>query len=200
MHQYRGRMILHTGSMFSGKTSSLERDLKRFSIANYKVIAFKPMLDKRYSREEIVTHDKISLKAIEIDSIKEILDYAEKNSPQVIGIDEVQFLKDDPAVVLENLEKMLDMGITIVMAGLDMDYMAEPFEIVKEIMPKTDYLNKHHAVCKKCGTDAWVSHRKIKSDKRVELGAIEEYEPLCRRCYKEAVAEDKLKENQEKFL
>ncbi|MDY3902988.1 thymidine kinase [Peptoniphilus sp.] len=200
MHQYRGRMILHTGSMFSGKTSSLEKDLKRFSIANYKVIAFKPMLDKRYSREEIVTHDKISLKAIEIDSIKEILDYAEKNSPQVIGIDEVQFLKDDPAVVLENLEKMLDMGITIVMAGLDMDYMAEPFEIVKEIMPKTDYLNKHHAVCKRCGTDAWVSHRKIKSDKRVELGAIEEYEPLCRRCYKEAVAEDKLKENQEKFL
>lgn len=200
MHQYRGRMILHTGSMFSGKTSSLEKDLKRFSIANYKVIAFKPMLDKRYSREEIVTHDKISLKAIEIDSIKEILDYAEKNSPQVIGIDEIQFLKDDPAVVLENLEKMLDMGITIVMAGLDMDYMAEPFEIVKEIMPKTDYLNKHHAVCKRCGTDAWVSHRKIKSDKRVELGAIEEYEPLCRRCYKEAVAEDKLKENQEKFL
>lgn len=200
MHQYRGRMILHTGSMFSGKTSSLEKDLKRFSIANYKVIAFKPMLDKRYSREEIVTHDKISLKAIEIDSIKEILDYAEKNSPQVIGIDEIQFLKDDPAVVLENLEKMLDMGITIVMAGLDMDYMAEPFEIVKEIMPKTDYLNKHHAVCKRCGTDAWVSHRKIKSDKRVELGAIEEYEPLCRRCYKEAVVEDKLKENQEKFL
>ncbi|NMW84916.1 thymidine kinase [Peptoniphilus sp. AGMB00490] len=200
MHQYRGRMILHTGSMFSGKTSSLEKDLKRFSIANYKVIAFKPMLDKRYSREEIVTHDKISLKAIEIESIKEILDYAEKNSPQVIGIDEVQFLKDDPKVVLENLEKMLEMGITIVMAGLDMDYMAEPFEIVKEIMPKTDYLNKHHAVCKRCGTDAWVSHRKIKSNNRVELGAVEEYEPLCRRCYKEAIAEDKLKENQEKFL
>lgn len=200
MHQYKGRMILHTGSMFSGKTSSLEKDLKRFSIANYKVVAFKPRIDKRYSREEIVTHDKISFKAVEVESVEEILDFVEKNSPEVIGIDEVQFLKDEPALVLEDLEKILEMGITIVMAGLDMDYMAEPFEIVKEIMPKVDYLNKHHAVCKRCGTDAWVSHRKIKSDKRVELGAVEEYEPLCRSCYRVARAEDKLKENQEKFL
>lgn len=193
-------MILHTGSMFSGKTSSLEKDLKRFSIANYKVIAFKPLVDKRYAKNEIVTHDKVSLEALEIESITEILDYAIKNSPQVIGIDEVQFLCDSPEIVLENLEKILEMGITIVLAGLDMDYMGQPFEIVKEIMPKVDYLNKHHAVCKRCGTDAWVSHRKIKSDKRVELGAVEEYEPLCRRCYREAIAEDKLKENQEKFL
>lgn len=200
MHQYRGRMILHTGSMFSGKTSSLEKDLKRFSIANYKVVAFKPLVDKRYAKNEIVTHDKVSLEALEIESITEILDYAKKNSPQVIGIDEVQFLCDSPEIVLENLEKILEMGITIVLAGLDMDYMGQPFEIVKEIMPKVDYLNKHHAVCKRCGTDAWVSHRKIKSDKRVELGAVEEYEPLCRRCYMEAIAEDKLKENQEKFL
>ncbi|MEQ3346167.1 thymidine kinase [Peptoniphilus senegalensis] len=200
MHQYRGRMILHTGSMFSGKTSSLEKDLKRFSIANYKVVAFKPLIDKRYSREEIVTHDKISLKAIEIESSAEILDYAEKNSPEVIGIDEVQFLKDEPNEIEANLEKILEMGITIVMAGLDMDYMAKPFEIVKEVMPKVDYLNKHHAVCKRCGSDAWVSHRKIKSDKRVELGAVEEYEPLCRSCYRVAIEEDKLKENQEKFL
>lgn len=200
MHQYRGRMILHTGSMFSGKTSSLEKDLKRFSIANYKVVAFKPIIDKRYAKNEIVTHDKVSLKAVEVESITEILDYVHNNSPQVIGIDEVQFLSDSPEVVLENLEKILAMGITIVIAGLDMDYTARPFEIVKEIMPKVDYLNKHHAVCKRCGTDAWVSHRKIKSDKRVEIGAVEEYEPLCRTCYSKARAEDKLKENQEKFL
>jgi len=200
MHQYKGRMILHTGSMFSGKTSSLEKDLKRFSIANYKVLAFKPIVDRRYSKSEIITHDKISLEAIEVDSSKDILEIVENKSPEVIGIDEIQFLSDTPEEVLANLEKILAKNITVVIAGLDMDYMGEPFEIVKEIMPKADYLNKHHAVCKRCGTDAWVSHRKIKSDKRVELGAVEEYEPLCRACYRKELEIDKLKKNQEKFL
>ena len=200
MHQYKGRMIIHTGSMFSGKTSSLEKDLKRFSIANYKVMAFKPIVDKRYSHKEIVTHDKISLKAQLVESSSDILKEVEKNSPQVVGIDEVQFLKDKPEEVLKNIEKILSMGITVVIAGLDMDYTAHPFEIVKELMPKADYLNKHHAVCKKCGADAWVSHRKIQSDKRVELGAVEEYEPLCRTCYKEAIRVDKLNKNQENFI
>ncbi|MGI5949566.1 thymidine kinase [Peptoniphilus sp.] len=200
MHQYRGRMIIHTGSMFSGKTSSLEKDLKRFSIANYKVVAFKPIVDSRYSKKEIVTHDKISLKAMPVETSDDILREVEKRSPEVIGIDEVQFLNDSPENVLSNIEKILGKGITVVIAGLDMDYTAKPFEIVKELMPKADYLHKHHAVCKSCGADAWVSHRKIASDKRVEIGAIEEYEPLCRACYKKAMINDKLNKNQETFI
>ena len=50
-------------------------------------------------------------------------------------------------------------------------------------MPISDYLTKHHAVCVKCGTDAWVSHRKTKDTERVVIGATNEYEPLCRKCF-----------------
>lgn len=200
MHQYKGRLILHTGSMFSGKTSSLEKDLNRFSIANYKTMAFKPKVDSRFSESKIVSHDKNSFSAITVEDSSDILKVVLEKSPQVIGIDEIQFLKDKPEKILKNIEVILDMSVTVVVAGLDMDYLAHSFEIVKELMPKADYLYKHHAVCKRCGTDAWVSHRKVNVNDRLLLGAEGEYEPLCRSCYKKAIEEDKINLNQEKFL
>ena len=92
MHQYKGKLIIHTGSMFSGKTSSLGNDIKRFNIAKYKTIAFKPNIDSRYNKNEIVTHDLTSINAILVRDIFELIDYVKELNPDVIAIDEVQFL------------------------------------------------------------------------------------------------------------
>ncbi|MBC8589207.1 thymidine kinase [Paratissierella segnis] len=185
MHQYKGKLIIHTGSMFSGKTSNLENDIKRFKIAGYKTVAFKPILDTRHTTSEIVTHDKAILEAIPVKDIDEIIKYLNEYKPDVVGIDEVQFLDGDVEKILEGINGFLANGITVILAGLDMDFSGHPFEIVKELMPLADYLYKHHAVCVKCGTDAWVSHRKTKETARVVIGASKEYEPLCRKCFLE---------------
>lgn len=183
MHQYKGKLIVHTGSMFSGKTSSLEKEMKRFTIAGYKTVAFKPALDTRTREEKIITHDNTSFEAVMVNDIYEIDSYIKTHSVDVIGIDEVQFLGGEILDIVKEIDSLLNVGKTIVVAGLDMDYSAKPFEIVKELMPRADYLNKHHAVCSICGSDAWVSKRKTLSDERIVIGATEEYEPLCRRCY-----------------
>jgi len=185
LHQYKGKLIVHTGSMFSGKTSSLEKDLNRFKIAGYKTLAFKPSVDIRYSTSEIITHDNTSLEAVLIANIDEIVVCCEEFSPNVIGIDEVQFLQGPVERIVEAVNNLLTKGITVVVAGLDIDFTGRPFEILKELMPIADYLYKHHAVCVRCGTDAWVSHRKSKEKERVVIGAQKEYEPLCRKCYTE---------------
>jgi len=171
--------------MFSGKTSSLEKDVKRFNIAGYKTIAFKPSIDNRYRKNEIVSHDLTSMDCILVNDIDELLDYVDELEPDVIGIDEVQFLKGPVDRIISGIYKLLNKDITVVVAGLDMDYTGTPFEIVKELMPIADYLYKHHAVCIKCGNDAWVSHRKSKDTERIKIGAINEYEPLCRKCFLE---------------
>lgn len=183
MHQYKGKLIVHTGSMFSGKTSSLERDIKRFIIAGYKTIAFKPGVDNRYSDSEIVTHDRTKLEATIIEDIDGIIDQCKKCNPDVIAIDELQFLKGDIRHIIRVINSFLERDITVVVAGLDMDFSGEPFELMKELMPISDYLYKHHAVCVSCGTDGWISNRKTKDDARIVIGAIEEYEPLCRKCF-----------------
>lgn len=201
MHQYKGKLIIHTGSMFSGKTSSLEKDMKRFSIAGYSTLAFKPTVDTRYDSNEIKTHDNTVLQAILIDSIDDISKYIEDETPSVIAIDEVQFLGGNIEKIVATIKEFLKDDITVILAGLDMDFEGEPFEIVKELMPLSDYLYKHHAVCVSCGTDAWVSHRKISTKERVVIGATREYEPLCRRCFikEKEIEEDIVNKNQVKF-
>ncbi len=187
MHQYKGKLIVHTGSMFSGKTSSLEKDVSRFKIAGYRVMAFKPVVDDRYSKTNIVTHNNTNIEAVAIETVDDIISYCRRENPQVIAIDEVQFLKGKLSIILENLNTLLNEGKTIVVAGLDMDFSGKPFEIVKELMPISDYLHKHHAVCVNCGTDAWISNRKVKQEERIVIGTLNEYEPLCRKCFLEKV-------------
>jgi thymidine kinase len=46
------------GSMFSGKSEELIRRLRRAVIARQKVQAFKPVIDNRYSPDDIVSHDE----------------------------------------------------------------------------------------------------------------------------------------------
>lgn len=201
VHQYKGKLVIHTGSMFSGKTSSLENDIKRFCIAGYKTIAFKPVVDTRYGGSEIKTHDNTVTKAVLTQDINHIRDYSKQENADVIAIDEVQFLGGGVDEIIEGINHFLENGITVIVAGLDMDFEGRPFEIMKELMPISDYLYKHHAVCVSCGTDAWVSHRKVSAKERLVLGASKEYEPLCRSCYiREKKKEELLvNKNQVKF-
>jgi thymidine kinase len=169
--------------MFSGKTSSLEKDVKRFRIAGYRTLAFKPAVDTRYTSSEIVSHDDTILEAVLVNDISEIMSECEAHKPEVVAIDEIQFLGGELKDIIDGINSLLGEDITVIAAGLDIDFSGKPFEIVKELMPYSDYLTKHHAVCVKCGSDAWVSHRKTKERERVVIGALREYEPLCRSSY-----------------
>lgn len=195
----QGKLIVHTGSMFSGKTTSLWRELYRMNIANYKVVAFKPSIDDRDGDKQIVTHDNLSLDAIKVKDLNDILSYAKDHEIDAIGIDELQFFPNDPSEVVDIFNKLMAMNITIVVSGLDMDYKTRPFEIIKEIMPLADELIKHHAICASCGEDAWASYRKSSDDSRIQIGAQNLYEPLCRSCYNDKMKEREKTKNQIKL-
>ena len=169
------------------------------NIANYKVVAFKPSIDDRDGDKQIVTHDNLSLDAIKVADLNDILSYAKDNEIDAIGIDELQFFPNDPSEVVEIFNKLMAMNITIVVSGLDMDYKTRPFEIIKEIMPLADELIKHHAICASCGEDAWASYRKSSDDSRIQIGAQNLYEPLCRSCYNDKMKEREKTKNQIKL-
>ena len=176
--QRRGSLEVICGSMFSGKTEELIRRLKRVKIANLKVEIFKPSIDTRYDEEKIVSHDATAIQSTPVDHSGKILEMAQ--NVDVIGIDEAQFFDAGIAGVCDELAFR---GIRVIVAGLDMDYLGNPFGQMPFIMAKADYVTKLHAICMQCGNIANYSYRKIPNDQQVVLGAKEMYEPRCRNCY-----------------
>lgn len=172
------------GSMFSGKTEELIRRLRRSEFANQSVEIFKPSIDVRYAEEKVVSHEGNSIRSTPVDSAHNILLLA--NDVQVVGIDEAQFF--DNAIV-EVVRELASRGIRVIVAGLDMDFMGNPFGPMPALMALAEYVTKVHAICVRCGNLAHHSHRLSGGDKLVMLGEKDTYEPLCRHCYNKAMAE-----------
>ena len=176
-----GRIEVICGSMFSGKTEELIRRLKRAEFANLKVEIFKPSVDTRYSKEQVISHDSNAILSTPVDSSESILLLAQ--DVNVIGIDEVQFFDEN---IVEVCVRLAENGIRVICAGLDMDYTGRPFGPMPALMAVAEDVQKVHAICVKCGSLANNSHRLSSDDKLVVLGEKDTYEPLCRHCYNEA--------------
>ncbi|MDD4728006.1 MAG: thymidine kinase, partial [Dysgonamonadaceae bacterium] len=63
----KGTIEVICGSMFSGKTEELLRRLKLAKIAKQSVEIFKPVIDVRFSSDEVVSHDKNSILSTPVD-------------------------------------------------------------------------------------------------------------------------------------
>ena len=180
-----GRIEVVCGSMFSGKTEELIRRLRRAKFAKQKVEIFKPAIDVRDSEEDVVSHDENHILSTPIDSSASILLLS--SDIDVVGIDEAQFF--DMGLV-DVCNELANRGVRVIIAGLDMDYRGIPFGPMPALCAIADDVTKVHAICVRCGSLAYVSHRKVQNDKRVLLGETAEYEPLCRECYREVMNEE----------
>jgi len=164
--------------MFSGKTEELIRRIRRANIARQHTEIFKPAIDTRYSDEEVVSHDASALRSTPVTTAGQIILLA--MDADVIGIDEAQFFGNDLVQVCRELAAS---GKRVIVAGLDQDYLGEPFEPIPQIMSIAEYVTKLHAICVVCGNPANHSQRLVSGDSRVLLGAKEAYEPRCRDCF-----------------
>jgi len=181
-----GRIEVVCGSMFSGKTEELIRRMRRAQFARQRVEIFKPSIDVRYSEEDVVSHDQKHIQSTPIDSSASILLLA--GDIDVVGIDEAQFFDDG---LVDVCNELAYRGVRVIIAGLDMDFRGKPFGPMPALCAIADEVTKVHAICVRCGSLAYVSHRKVAGDRRVLLGETQEYEPLCRECYQKEMRGEK---------
>ena len=166
------------GSMFSGKTEELIRRIKRAQYANLHVMIFKPKVDTRDKEDKVVSHDQTEIECKTIKRAKDI--YKKIAKAKVVGIDEAQFFDDE---IIEVCNNLANLGIRVIVAGLDMDYKGVPFKNMANLMATAEYVTKVHAICPETGGLAQYSFRTAKSNKRILLGKGDEYMPLSRGAY-----------------
>jgi thymidine kinase len=202
------------GSMYCGKSEELIRRLKRVGYAGQKFILFKPAIDDRYELTKVLTHESNKAKKVIMDLLKKhdydihqgsliriimdnlagSLDAFPVATPQeilelvtddidVVGIDEVQFFSADLIPVIKELN---NRGKRVIMAGLDLYASGEPFGIVNDLACISKYVDKLHAVCVDCGSDAYISYKVANEvgnkESQVDVGSTGKYIALCEKC------------------
>lgn len=167
------------GGMFSGKTEELIRRLKRAQIARLKVQCFKPMIDDRYSKDHVMSHDSTSIMSVPIERPWQIFDHLSDNT-RVVGVDEAQFFDDS---ILAVAQKLANRGVRVILAGLDMDYRGQPFGPMPSLLCVAEEVTKLSAICVQCGAPAHRSQRVVSGSKQIAVGAGGMYEARCRFCH-----------------
>lgn len=170
-----------TGPMFGGKTTKLLASLERYKYQKKKVILFKPWIDERYSKENVVTHKGQQCLSSLVSSGEEIVKKSERYD--VIAVDEAFMIPG----VAKALIEVFTSGKSVLVSSLQLSSEPSPFEEMKDIMPYATHVEVCPAVCSMCDADAYYTRRKTDSTDVVEVGGSESYEPLCFYHYKKVV-------------
>lgn len=174
------------GCMFSGKTEELIRRLNRALIAKQKVEIFKPIVDDRYHKENIVSHNENSIRSTPVQFANDIILLS--GDCDVVGIDEAQFFDAD---IVEVCNQLANNGKRVIVAGLDMDFEGKPFGPMPYLMAVAEFVTKVHAICAQTGELGSFSYRLTENKKQVELGEKDRYEARSRKAFFDGMRKDK---------
>jgi thymidine kinase len=181
-----GRLEVICGPMFSGKSEELIRRLRRAKVARKKVVAFRHRVDSRTAIEYVDSHDGSKIDAHAIDDARLLLELANHENIEVIGIDEIHFF---PRTIIAALCELINNGKRVIVAGLDLNFRGEPFDPMPILLAIADEVTKLRAVCLLCGQDAHYTQRLVNGkpaqyqDPLIMIGTHEAYQARCRNCY-----------------
>jgi thymidine kinase len=138
-----GVLDVISGCMFSGKTQELIRRLDQERYAGADIQAFKPAVDDRYALEAVASHREVKFPAIAVPDVDALVGQL-RDDTRIIGIDEAQFFGPD---IVRVAEQLADRGRRVIVAGLDLDFLARPFGPMPLLAAYADRLTKLQASC-----------------------------------------------------
>lgn len=175
-----GKLTLYLGCMFSGKTTQLIREYKKWSNIGKKILVINHQFDNRYTSENyMINHDKEKINCILINKLSDVDNQIEEYD--IILINEGQFFNDLKEYCIKWIEIK---NKNVIVAGLDGDFKRNKFGQMLDLIPYADEYYKLSAMCHICrdGTPANFTYR-INNDNNQIIVGINEYMALCRTHY-----------------
>ncbi len=183
-----GKLIIITGPMFAGKTTTLIKVVQKALDSGKKTILFRSAIDNRYSTSEVVSHNGARLPGVILPNGEECiktLNEAAKDH-DIIAIDEGHFWQDAEGFS-DALDELAFNSKSVYVALLDRKSNGKPFKVASELMPLADNILHLEAKCVKCGDKATFTQRIINGKENfggnILVGGQEAYEARCRSCF-----------------
>lgn len=183
------KLYFYYGVMGSSKTANALMKKFSFEERGKRVLLMKPSLDTRSGKTIIKSRVGLSSEAIVIESNSKIRDlvisHKKLNNPEIIIIDEAQFLTENQ---VDELREMADNNIMIMCYGLKTDFTGRLFPGTKRILEICDTVREIQCMCTKCGTKAimnakYCNNKIIYTGDIIDIGGDEKYIPLCHKCW-----------------
>ena len=178
-----GSLTVYAGPMYAGKTTALIAELETSLEDGKNVFVVKPIIDDRYSSEDVVSHDGTSLKketghTVKCLGLSDILQLSDLEEVDVLLVDEAQFFNE---LSYKGIPEYLANGIDVVAVALDMDSEGEGFGSMPFLLERANVVYKLSSICSVCGEEATRTFRKFtaSSTSQVLIGGNETYEPRC---------------------
>jgi len=172
--------------MSCGKTEELLRRVRRSIIAKRKVKVIFPEIDTRSHGDYIESRNGLCLNGIRVKNAAQILSVV-KDDDEIVAIDELQFFDEH---IVKVISKLMHSGKKVIGTGLDLDFKAEPFGYMPELLCQATNVDKLAAVCMKCGSENATRTQRLidgqpvdKNSPLIMIGGDETYEARCVKCY-----------------
>ena len=170
-----GNINVFSGPMKCGKSERLIVEANRQKIAGKNIKVFKPLMDDRFSTDNIADRNGNKFPAINIQTIEEIENY----DADVYLIDEFQFLKGN----IDSIQKLASKGKKFFVAGLNLTAERKPFGKMGDLLCNSDNVQMLTAICENCHSDnAIYSFCKTNKTGDILIGDSQ-YMPVCANCY-----------------
>lgn len=190
------KVYFYYSAMNAGKSTVLLQSSYNYRERGMRTLLFTPSIDTRYGGGRIESRIGLRSSAISLTSAENLLNRVrtEHEAAKVacVLIDEAQFLTSEQVWQASEVADTLD--IPVLCYGLRTDFQGKLFPGGATLLALADDINELKTICH-CGRKATMNLRldpaghAVKQGAQVEIGGNDRYIAVCRRHFKEALAD-----------